>query len=467
MATAADTCPSLDVPRKIHIVGVGGPGMSAIAVALVEMGHYVSGSDVVESPILDRLRAMGVTVHSGHNPSNVEASTDAVVVSTAISLTNSEVASAQERGIPVLRRDVLLPAMTAIRSTIAVAGTHGKTTTASMLALILRQAGKDPSFLIGGVLTQLGTNAHWGRDNLFVLEADESDGSGFAVTATALIVTNIEPDHLEFHGSTENLHNSFASFMQTVDGPVVVCADDPVAREIGETVAARTYGFAFNADVRIENFVGDRSGSRFSIVVDGGTQGDVFVPVAGAHNAVNACGAIALALEFGVTVETAADALASFGGVGRRFEHRGEEGGVVVIDDYAHLPTEVAAAISAGRSGGWGRVVTVFQPHRYSRTQSLAHEFADAFVGADLLVLTEIYPAGEAPRDGVSGQLVVDAVQTAHPEQEIIYAHDRSMLARVVVDQLRGGDLCLTLGAGDITRLADEILSLLADRNRH
>ena len=456
-----DPSPTLDVHRVAHVVGVGGPGMSAIAATLVGMGHTVSGSDVVESRTLDRLRSMGVVVHVGHDDSNIPADADLVAISTAIPLDNLEIVAASRRGIPVVRRNSLLAAIASTRRTIAVAGTHGKTTTSSMLALILLGAGLEPSFLIGGEVTQLGTNAQWGEGDLFVLEADESDGSGFAVAHHGAIVTNVEPDHLEFHGTTENLHAAFAAFMAATDGPVIVCADDPVASELGRSIGARTYGFADDADVRIVDLRPARTGSDFDIVVDGDRLGTVTLPMAGAHNASNACGAIAMALELGVDVSTAADALADFGGVGRRFEKRGDAHGIVLVDDYAHLPTEVAAAISAGHDGGWDRVVAVFQPHRYSRTQSLWHEFADAFVGADLLVLTGIYAAGEAPREGITGRLLVDAVARAHPEQQVIYVEDRSELAAVVAAELVSGDLCLTLGAGDVTALADEILPLL------
>lgn len=466
MSAATDPSPTLDVHRVAHVVGVGGPGMSAIAATLIGMGHTVSGSDVVESRTLDRLRSLGVTVHVGHDESNIPEDADLVAISTAIPLDNLEIVAAQRRGIPVVRRNSLLAAIASTRRTIAVAGTHGKTTTSSMLATILRGAGLDPAFLIGGEVTQLGTNAEWGTGELFVLEADESDGSGFAVEHLGAIVTNVEPDHLEFHGTTENLHAAFAAFMAATEGPLIVCADDPVASELGRTLDARSYGFSTDADVRIVDLRPSRTGSVFEVEVDGVRLGDVRLPMAGAHNATNACGAIAMALELGVDVPTASSALADFGGVGRRFEKRGECDGIVLVDDYAHLPTEVSAAISAGHDGGWDRVVAVFQPHRYSRTQSLWREFADAFVGADLLVLTGIYAAGEAPREGISGELLVDAVSSAHPDQRIIYVADRSDLAAVVADELVAGDLCLTLGAGDITALADEILPLLETRVR-
>ncbi|MCX6510206.1 MAG: UDP-N-acetylmuramate--L-alanine ligase [Actinobacteria bacterium] len=445
-AIESDPVPSLAQRRSIHILGVGGPGMSAIASALVGMGHAVSGSDIVESAVLERLRSEGVVVYIGHSPDNIGVDVEALAVSTAIPEDNPEIIAARARLLPVVRRTALLPAIAAERRTIAVTGTHGKTTTSSMLALILLGAGLDPSFLIGGELSQLGTNAKWSDGEWFVLEADESDGSGFSIDHEAVIVTNIEADHLEFHGSFENLYRAFERFIASTSGPVVLCADDPNTAEIARGMDAITYGLSNEASVRIVGLEGSRSGVDFTIVVGGDELGHVHVPVPGTHNALNACAAIALALQLGVSFDHCVAALATFGGIGRRFEPKGEANGVVFVDDYAHLPTEIKAAISA---------------HRYSRTQTLWQDYADAFVDADLLVLTDVYAAGEAPRTGVTGQLIVDAVVAAHPEQVVMYVAERKSLAKVLAAELRTGDLCLTLGAGDITTLADEILLLL------
>jgi len=466
MPAVADTdpSPSLATPRSIHVVGVGGPGMSAIASALVGMGHFVSGSDVVESPVLDRLRSEGVEVFVGHSAENIGPDTDFIAVSTAIPDNNLEILAARARSLPVVRRTALLPAMAAERRTIAVTGTHGKTTTSSMLALVLLEAGLDPSFLIGGDISQLGINAKWSQGEWFVLEADESDGSGFTIDHEALIVTNIEADHLEHHGSFENLRAAFERFIESTRGPVVLCADDPETAAIALGTDAVTYGQSEAATVRIVDLQSSRGGIDFDVVRSGTQVGHIHLPVPGTHNALNACAVVALALELGVPFSACASALASFGGVRRRFEPRGEAAGVVVIDDYAHLPTEIEAAISAGRDGNWDRVVAVFQPHRYSRTQSLWREYSDAFVNADVLVLTGIYSAGEAPREGVSGRLILDAVTQAHPEQAVLYVEDRADLAATLANELLPGDLCLTLGAGDITKLADEVLPLLGDR---
>lgn len=461
MPVVGDPTPPLDVGRVVHVVGIGGPGMSPIAIVLAGMGHTVSGSDLHETATTARLRAMGIDVHIGHDAANVPSDADFVAVTTAVGDDHLEVRTARERGIPVVRRTSLLSAMTASRRTIAVAGTHGKTTTTSMLSVILDAAGVRPSFLVGGEITQLGTSARWDAGEWFVLEADESDGSGFSVAHEAAIVTNVEPDHLEHHGSIENLHAAFARFLAATPGPRLVCADDPVAARLGRAVGARTYGFAADADVRIVDLAPDRTHSEFGLVRDGVSIGRVVLPFAGAHNAANATAAISMAIEIGVESSVAIDALVAFGGVGRRFESRGVAGGVTFIDDYAHLPTEVAVVIAAAHDGGWERVVAVFQPHRYSRTEALGVEFADAFVGADLLVLADVYAAGEAPRPGVDGRIVVDAVRRAHPDQDLVYVADRSALAVELAGLLRPGDLCLTIGAGDVTALADEVLPLL------
>jgi UDP-N-acetylmuramate--alanine ligase len=465
VATDTDPAPPLTSRRVAHVVGVGGTGMSAIAIVLAGMGHEVSGSDVVESPAIQRLRRLGIPVTIGHHADNIPSDADFVAISTAVPTDNLEVAVARERGVPVVRRDALLAAIASTRRTVAVAGTHGKTTTSSMLAVVLRDGGMRPSFLIGGEVTQLGTNAAWDDGDWFVLEADESDGSGFAVPHDALIVTNIEPDHLEYHGTVENLHAVFERFIASTTGLCLVCSDDPVASRLGRAYGARTYGTATDADVRMVDLVGTRSGTSFGVVVDGTRIGEVELPLPGAHNAVNACAALAMGLELGVSFADAARSLSRFGGVGRRFELRGEVAGVTFIDDYAHLPTEIAAAIAAAADGGWRRIVTVFQPHRYSRTQSLWPDFADAFTGSDLLVLTDVYAAGESPREGVTGKLLVNAVLDAHARQRVAYIPDRAGLASFLAGQLRDGDLCLTLGAGDITALADEAIALLDTRS--
>jgi UDP-N-acetylmuramate--alanine ligase len=451
--------PALDlsVPQRVHVVGVGGAGMSAIATVLAAMGHTVTGSDLKDSPGLARLRADGVEVAVGHRADNLPADADAVTISTAVPATNAEVQEAERRGIPVLRRADTLSAIAAIRRTIAVAGTHGKTTTSSMLALALVQAGLHPSFIIGGELNEIGTGAVWDEGEWFVVEADESDGTFLELHPEAALVTNVEPDHLEHYGGFDALVAGFRRFVEEAPGPVVVCADDAVASTLGG--GATTYGTSEAAAYRMVDVVSGRSSVHFAVEHGGERLGEVALPVPGLHNARNACGALVMALLVGASFDAAAQALGRYGGVARRFQFRGERDGVTYVDDYAHLPTEVRAALAAARDGGWRRVVCVFQPHRYSRTAALWQDFADAFTDADLLVVTDVYPSGEAPRPGVSGKLVVNAVLGAHPISRVAYLPHHHDWAPYLRHVLRPGDLCLTLGAGDLTALPDELLN--------
>jgi len=450
--------PELDLrmPRRVHVIGIGGAGMSAIASVLARMGHRVSGSDLRESRGLERLRLLGVDARSPHDPANLPDDVDVVVVSTAIPEHNVEVAAARTRGVPVLRRSEALRALVATRRTIAVAGSHGKTTTSSMLAVILRAAGWHPSFLIGGELNEVGTNAAYDDGEWLVVEADESDGTFLELPSEAGIVTNIEADHLDHYGGFDQLVEAFGRFLDELSGPKVVCIDDSVTRRL---VDGRhdvvTYGESPDAGYRLVDYRGRRAGSRFGIQTADGELGAVDLPLAGRYNALNALGASAVALELGVPFEAIELGLSNFGGVARRFQFRGEVDGVTYVDDYAHLPGEVSAAIGAAREGGWRRIIAVFQPHRYTRTARLWREFADAFVDADVVVLTDVYSAGEAPRPGVSGQLVLHAVLDAHPAQAVTYLPHRADLERHVPRLVRGGDVVLTLGAGDLTSLPD------------
>jgi UDP-N-acetylmuramate--alanine ligase len=454
--------PELDLStrRSVHIVGIGGAGMSAIATVLARMGHEVSGSDLRETPRTERLRLLGADVRIGHGAHNVPEDLDAVVCSTAIPLTNPEVTTAAARGVPVLRRAEALRSIVATKRAIAVAGSHGKTTTSSMLTLCLRAAGWNPSFLIGADVNEVGTNAAYDDGEWLVVEADESDGTFLEFVPDAAIVTNIEPDHLDHYGDFGGLVAAFGQFVRGVEGPCVVSADDPLAREL---TAARdavvTFGRSDDATYRIAGYAGARAGSRFDLIRSGTSLGVVELPVPGLHNARNAAAAAALALELGVPFGAVRAALGSFGGVARRFQFRGEVGGVTLIDDYAHIPGEVSAMTSAAREGDWDRVVVIFQPHRYTRTASLWREFADAFTGADVLVLTDIYAAGEQPQPGVSGRLLLRAVLDAHPDQSVAYLPRRADVVQHALKLTRPGDVLLTLGAGDITNVLDEWLA--------
>ncbi|MDQ1510867.1 MAG: UDP-N-acetylmuramate--alanine ligase [Actinomycetota bacterium] len=449
----------LTSPRRLHIVGVGGVGMSAIALLLVRMGHEVSGSDIKDSVVLARLEAAGVRVVVGNRAENVPSDADAVVYSTAIPERNVELTAARELGVTVLHRSAALAALAATRRTIAVAGSHGKTTTSSMLALILRGAGWQPSFVIGGEVNEVGANAAYGSGEWLVVEADESDGTFLRLGPEAAIVTSVEPDHLDYYGGFEQLVAAFEQFVDGVPGPIVGFADDEiVARIAAARPRIRTYGRDTGAHYRIVDATGDDDSERFTLLAGGRRLGELVVPLA-VHAATNATGAAALALELGVPFDAVAAALRGFGGVARRFERRGELDGVTFVDDYAHLPGEVAAAIATARRGGWRRVVAVFQPHRYTRTATLWRDFAGVFDEADAVVLTDVYAAGETPIAGVSGRLVVHAVVDASPGLPVTYLPRHADLIDVPRRFARPGDVVLTLGAGDLTTMPDTWLA--------
>lgn len=455
----------LDRVHHVHVTNAGGAGMSAVAALLAEMGHAVSGHEPAAStPFVPLLHATGVDLTIGERralPEGVEA----VVVSTATPPDDPDVVAARDRGVPVVHRSAALAAICARRRTVAVAGTHGKTTTSALLATVLAGAGREPGWIVGSGIPQLGRSAAWGGDGPLVVEADESDGSFLALGADLGVVTNVEPDHLERWGDEAALHDAFRRFVEPLPDGVVVCADDPGALAVA--TAARqvwTYGTAAGADYRIVDRRAEGTGVRFTLHHRGESV-DVTVPSApGAHNAANAAAALATAHVLGVPLAEGARALGAFAGVARRFERRGQARGVVVIDDYAHLPTEVAAVLSAAADGGWERVVAVFQPHRYSRTDSLWRAFGDAFGAADLVAITDVYAAGEQPRPGVSGKLIVDAVLEAHPWASVAWLPTLDDVLAWARTTLRPGDVCLTIGAGDITHLAPRVLSLLEDR---
>lgn len=454
-----DPATDLSEPRRIHLVGAGGSGMNAIGLVLAEMGHTLSGSDLRPGPGMTRLAAQGARVAIGHDAAHV-ADAEFVAHSSAVPTDNVELVAARERGIPVLPRAGLLSRICRLKRTLAVGGTHGKTTTSSMLSLCLVAAGEHPSFLVGGELNEIGSGAVWDpAGEWFIVEADESDGTFIELGAQAVLITNVEPDHLEFYGSFDALVEAFEQFCTGATGPRVLCADDHEAAALAARAGGCvTYGTSPRADYRIVDACSGRSGAGFELIRGHTSIGRCELPLPGLHNVANAAGALATALELGAAAEPMIEALGRFAGVARRFERRGERDGISFIDDYAHLPAEAAAAIAAARSGGWHRIVAVFQPHRFSRVASLWQDFGDAFTEADQLVLTDIYPAGEMPRPGVSAHLVLGAVLDAHPHASVAYLPGRDELRSYLRGHLRPGDVCLTLGAGDLTTLADELL---------
>lgn len=456
----------LDRARRLHVTNVGGAGMSAVASLLAETGHRVSGHDpAADTPFLPMLRTVGVDVSTGPVRPPLPDEVEAVIVSTATPDDDPDVAAARDRRIPVLHRSAALGAICAPRRTVAVAGTHGKTTTSALLATILAGAGRAPGWVVGSSIPQLGRSAAWGGSGPLVVEADESDGTFLAVGADIGIVTNVEPDHLEHWGSEAALRGAFERFVASLPGGAVLCIDDPGAAALAaECPQVRTYGTAEGADYRITDRSAAGGGVRFTLR-HGDEAADVLVPCApGAHNAANAAAALATAHLLGVPLAEGTRALAAFAGVARRFERRGEAGGVVVIDDYAHLPTEVAAALAAAADGGWERVVAVFQPHRYSRTTALWRSFGDAFTAADVLAVTDVYAAGEVRRAGVSGKLIVDALLEAHPWASVAWLPGLDDVLTWLRVTLRPGDVCITVGAGDLTGLAPRILAMLEER---
>jgi UDP-N-acetylmuramate--alanine ligase len=452
--------------RRVHFVGIGGAGMSGIARILLSRGIAVSGSDAKESRALGALRALGGEVYVGHDASHVGPA-DAVVVSSAIRANNVEVVHARDQGIPVIQRAAALAGVMAGRRGIAVAGTHGKTTTTSMLTIALQYCGADPSFAIGGDLNEAGSNAHHGSGELFVAEADESDGSFLLLSPYAAIVTNVDADHLDHYGDEAAIGRAFVAFLERIDpdGFAVLCADDPGSRRLvaDSPVAVRTYGESQDADLRIEGLQLNGLGSTFEVVDRGRRLGPVRLRVPGRHNAMNAAAALSAGIGLGLPSSQLREGLARYDGVRRRFEYRGEVAGVRVFDDYSHNPTKVTAALRAARHvAGTGRVFVVFQPHRYTRTLSFAREFGAALALADEVLVMEVYAAGEDPIPGVTGQSVAAAVPL--PANRVSFEGSWAAVAAQVAARTRAGDIVLTMGAGDVTQLAPEVLAALEER---
>ncbi|HEV3475834.1 MAG TPA: UDP-N-acetylmuramate--L-alanine ligase [Actinomycetota bacterium] len=467
----AGSIPTLPVPdlsgiTAVHLVGMGGAGMSGLARLLLARGVRVSGSDLKDSEGLHQLRAAGATVFVGHDAGRVEG-TGAVVVSSAIDPQNVEVLEARQLGVPVLARAQVLAALMGERRGIAVAGTHGKTTTTSMLAVILERAGTDPTYLVGGDLNESGSNARWGNGDLFLAEADESDGSFLLLRPDVAVVTNVEDDHLDFYGDREAIEAAFVGFCRGA-GLVVACRDDRGAVRVAEAAGGPTlwYGTEPGSEVAIDSLVVGRGGGRARIRIppapnrDGWT-GSLEVPMPGRQHLLNAVGAVAAAVSVGIPPDVAARAVGAFGGVRRRWEVRGTARGATLVDDYAHHPTEIEATIAAARSDGASRLVAVFQPHRYSRTEAMWRPLGESLAGADLVVITDVYAAGEGPVPGVTGKLLVDALAEAAPGKRTVYLPHRADVAPFLARELREGDLVLTLGAGDVTMVGDETLALL------
>lgn len=459
--------PDLSTPRRVHLIGIGGSGMSAIATVLADMGHVVSGSDRAPSATLDRLVARGIDARVGHAAANVEGA-EVVARSTAVADDNAEVVAARAAGLDVLERARLIPAMARTRRRIAVAGTHGKTTTSAMLAHILDATGRHPSFIVGGDVVGLG-GGRWDPDGeWFVVEADESDGTFLTIEPEIAVLANVEPDHLEHWGGEAELRAAFRRFADTATTAVVVDVDDPGAAEVATATTAPGV-WSVGAPERtpmwsLHELGAGRDGGRVQLRGPDGATHQVTVPQPGEHNAVDGALAVVAATAAGVDTADAVRALAVNPGVARRLEPRGEAAGVRFFDDYAHLPSEARAVLAAARSLAPDRVVAVFQPHRFSRTEAVGADFADSFGDADLLAVTDIYTAGEEPRPGITGRLVLNAVLDAHPWRHIAWLPSLDDVVLWATAVLRPGDLCLTMGAGDLTTVPDRIRDALDAR---
>ncbi|MEA2452551.1 MAG: UDP-N-acetylmuramate--alanine ligase [Actinomycetota bacterium] len=451
---------SFETATRVHFIGIGGAGMSAIAKVLLERKIPVSGSDLKGSRAMTVLAALGADVRVGHDGDNVEGA-DLVVMSAAIPESNPELERARRSGIKVLTRGEALAELLEGSRSVIVAGTHGKTTTTSMIVSIFRTAGLDPTFLVGGGLNDSGTNALSGSGDLSVAESDESDGSFLLLHPHVAVVTNIEMDHVDHWGSMDELTAAFQDFMDAThqEGALVVPAGGSIeegARSTGRTVL--TFGGEGDLVSTHARTVGRET--LFTVATPAGTR-EVRLQALGEHNIANALAAIGAALTCGVELDLIVSGLGSFRGVERRFDLKGEVAGVTVIDDYAHHPTEVRATLKAAQSGPWDRVIAVFQPHRYSRTAALHREFGAAFADADRIIVTDIYGAGEEPVPGVSGKLVSDAVCSTVPGRGVAFLPHRSDVIAYLRTTARDGDLVLTLGAGDVTSLGEEFLQVL------
>jgi UDP-N-acetylmuramate--alanine ligase len=462
-----------DPPRirgRVHLVGIGGAGMSAIARVLREAGYEVSGSDQRESAVLTALRGLGVAVDIGHRPHRVEGA-GLVVASAAVPEGNVELAAARDAGIPVMSRGEALARLVEGTPTVAVAGTHGKTTTSGMVASIAQAADLDPTWLLGADLAHQGAGGRLGAGGLAIVEADEAYGSFLWLRPEIAVVTNVEEDHLDHYGTMEKLTGAFERFVASASGTVVLCSDDPRASALRTAVSAAvvmTYGLGDRTGagggpgerprVSARDVETGPAGSGFALTVDGRPVGKIRLRTAGRHNVQNALGAAAAGLALGLEPKVVAGGLAAFAGASRRFEYRGTFRGADLVDDYAHHPTEVAATLEAARWGPWRRVLAVFQPHLYSRTQAMWQAFGSALAQAEVVVVTDVYGAREQPVPGITGKLIVDAVCEARPACRVAYFPRLEEAAGYVRSVVKPGDLVLSMGAGDITTLPQRVM---------
>jgi len=447
--------------QKVHFVGIGGIGMSGIAELLINLGHRVSGSDLRESAITRRLSELGATVYVGHHPDQVEGA-EVVVYSSAVTPDNPEVVAARERHLPVIRRAEMLAELMRLKYGVAVAGSHGKTTTTSLVSAALQAGGLDPTVVIGGQLRTLGTNVRLGQGEFLVAEADESDGSFLQLSPVIVVVTNVDAEHLDHYGSFERIKDTFVEFINKVPfyGAAILCLDDPPLQDLLPRIEKRvlTYGLSAQADVRATDATAHGRQTTFTVWHGEERLGEMTIGFAGEHYVLNSLAAVAVAVELGVAFEAFRNDFTDLWSVGRRFEIKGERAGVTVMDDYAHHPTEIKATLRGVRqSFPERRVVVLFQPHRYTRTRDLAEKFATAFYGADLVLVSDIYPAGEKPIPGVNAEGLAHGAG-AHGHKDVYYVGDLEAAYRRLREAVRPGDVVVTMGAGDVWRLGARLL---------
>ena len=457
----------LTTGKKIHFVGIGGAGMSAIAKVLIEKGYDVSGSDLKRSEVTERLSRLGADIQIGQKEENVEGK-DVIVVSTAIQAQNPEIIAAKKYNIPIIHRsDVVAFLMNESSRGIAVAGAHGKTTTTSMSAVILERGGLDPTVIIGGDVDYLGGNAKLGHSGIMVAEADESDGSFLTLYPKVAIVTNIENDHMDHYKTMDNILKAFRQFLHNLpeDGVAILCYDNDHIREMAPQIERTiiTYAIDHEADYQAQNITTIGQNTSFDVYYQEDLCGRIVLNVPGKHNVLNALAAIAAAREMGLSFEAIAEAFTLFNGAKRRFQTKAKADGIWIVDDYAHHPTEINTTLTAARQTKPKRLVCVFQPHRYTRTYHLSKEFGAAFDEADVLILTDIYSAGEAPIDGVDGRLIVREVK-AHNGKDAVYIEDWQKIADYLETHHEEGDLIITMGAGNIYEVGEDLARRLADK---
>jgi len=449
--------------QHIHFVGIGGIGMSGIAEVLLNLGYHVSGSDMKESEVTRRLQALGCKISFDHRKENVK-DADVVVVSSAIRKGNPEVEVAEQRLIPVIPRAEMLAELMRMKVGVAIAGTHGKTTTTSLIATVLAAGGLDPTVVIGGRLNSLGSNARLGQGDFLVAEADESDGSFVTLMPTIAVVTNIDPEHLDYYRGIEEIKEAFLQFVNKIPffGLAVLCLDHPNIQSLIPRLKKRftTYGLTTQADFQAKEIVFERLSTSFDVLHQRKEVGRLKIQMPGLHNVYNSLATVATAYELDIPFRTVQEALREFGGIQRRFQIKGEKQGVLVVDDYGHHPVEIMATLRAARTGWERRIVVVFQPHRYTRTQALFQDFLTAFNDADVLVLADIYPAGEDRIEGVEAKRLYEGIRD-YGHRDVTYLPDKKEIVEHLLRTVRSGDLVITLGAGDIWQVSEELVKRL------